>query len=129
MDSVADQRSFLHQRDSWSPLAISLEMLQSLMQAHEISLDFLDVVSCFRGRTGNEDQGYSAPIREAHQVDKYGRGSPTIDSNYFLTLQQRSHMAANFPKSEPISRAMILGAYDKWGSISNSMLRPTNQPS
>ncbi|KAG9764585.1 hypothetical protein KCU73_g895, partial [Aureobasidium melanogenum] len=55
---------FLHQEDSWSPLSISEDMLQTLMQEHDISLDFMDVLSCFRRRTGNSDRGYSAPIRQ-----------------------------------------------------------------
>ncbi|KAG9570806.1 hypothetical protein KCU71_g1143, partial [Aureobasidium melanogenum] len=55
---------FLHQEDSWSPLNISEDMLQTLMQQHNINLAFLDVASCFKHRTNNADQGYSAPIRQ-----------------------------------------------------------------
>lgn len=46
------------------------------------------------------------------------------DIDYFLTLRQRSRMAAGFPKDGLISPVMILGAYDNWGI---SSIRRCNQ--
>ncbi|KAH7070305.1 hypothetical protein FB567DRAFT_554807 [Paraphoma chrysanthemicola] len=65
---------FLHQRDTWSPLSASWEMVALLADHYDLSAGFFQMLGCFRDRLISTEEGFSGISRShfATQRSEFG---------------------------------------------------------
>lgn len=64
--------SLVCQRDSWSPLQASKDMIMTLADYHELGPAFLDVLSLFRDRYVATEEAFSGSARSDFTSDRAG---------------------------------------------------------